>query len=90
MATLKDVAAMVAAKMEVTKKDAEAAVRATFEVIAETMKTEEVNIPNFGKFVAVEKEAREARNPQTGETIQVEAHKAPKFKASSVLKEAVR
>lgn len=90
MVSIKDVAALVAEKMDVTKKDAETAVRATFEVVAESMKTDEVSIPGFGKFVAVEKEARVGRNPQTGEEIQVPAHKSPKFKASSSLKEAIR
>ena len=51
---------------------------------------EEVKIANFGSFSVVDKPQREARNPQTGETIMVSAHKAPKFKYSNVVKAAVR
>ena len=43
----------------------------------------------FGKFEVVEKAESKRRNPQTGETIMVAAHKAPKFKAATALKEAV-
>jgi DNA-binding protein HU-beta len=50
---------------------------------------EKVNITNLGIFKIREKKARVARNPKTGESIQVPAKKAPKFIASKHLKEAV-
>lgn len=81
----------VAGELELTQKEVTAVVEATFATIADTMaEGEEVSIPNFGKFVAVTKAARECRNPQTGETFMSEEHMAPKFKPSSVLKEQVK
>ncbi len=50
---------------------------------------ESVNIAGFGEFEVVEKAESKRRNPQTGETIMVAAHKAPKFKAATALKEDV-
>ena len=52
-------------------------------------KGEEVSINGFGKFVVVEKAAREGLNPATGEKIKIKASKAPKFKASKTLKDLV-
>ena len=49
----------------------------------------EVEIHGFGKFSAVEKKARKARNPATGETIEVPARRSVRFKPSSTLKDAV-
>ena len=61
-----------------------------FDVIKEgVVLGEEVSIVGFGKFGVTERSAREGRNPQTGEKISIEASKSPKFKASSVFKDAV-
>jgi len=49
----------------------------------------EVLLPGVGKFTVKEKPARTGRNPQTGETIQIAARKAPAFSAAKVLKDAV-
>ena len=49
----------------------------------------EVQITGFGSFGVTERAARTGRNPQTGETLQIAASKAPKFKAGKALKEAV-
>lgn len=46
-----------------------------------------VNIPGFGSFQARTAAAREARNPQTGGTVQVPEKQLPKFSASSLLVE---
>ena len=50
---------------------------------------EEVQLPGFGKFYVREQKAREGKNPQTGETMQIEARKVPAFKAGKTLKESV-
>ena len=74
-----------------TKTDAEKAVEAVFETIAsELTKGEDVSIAGFGIFTAKMRAARTARNPRTGEPIQVPAMKVAKFKAGKALKEAVR
>lgn len=81
----------VATKTGFTKKDVKSAIDATFEIITETLVAgDSVGVTDFGKFDAPERAARESRNPQTGEPITVAAHKAPRFKPSSALKNAVK
>jgi DNA-binding protein HU-beta len=50
---------------------------------------EEVQLPGFGKFYVREQKAREGKNPQTGERMQIEARKVPAFKAGKTFKESV-
>mgnify|MGYP002510314455 CR=1 FL=1 len=72
------------------KKDAEDAVIAFMDVVKDSLiKGEKVSLSGFGTFEVVERAARTARNPKTGESIEVGASKSPKFKPSKSLKEAV-
>ena len=81
---------IVAAKAEVSKKDTDAVIKATFEAIAEAMaKGDKVSIIGFGNFEVRERAAREGLNPLTKEKITIAACKAPAFKAGKALKEAV-
>ena len=48
-----------------------------------------IQLVGFGTFEVSERAAREGRNPQTGETMKIEASKAPKFKAGKALKDMV-
>ncbi len=74
-----------------TKASAERAVDTIFNSIVETIKKgEEVSVAGFGIFSAKERAARTARNPRTGEAIQVPAMRVPKFRAAKALKDAVR
>lgn len=59
-------------------------------IIGAIKKNEKVNITGLGIFKLVDKKARIARNPKTGETVHVPARKAPKFLASKNFKEAVK
>ena len=43
----------------------------------------------FGTFKAKKREAREGRNPQTGEAVKIAARIAPGFKAGNKLKDAL-
>ena len=52
-------------------------------------KGEKVQLVGFGTFEVAERAAREGRNPQTGETMQIAASKSPKFKAGKALKDAI-
>ena len=82
--------AAVAAKTGLTKKDADRVVAATFETIAQAMANgDKVQISGFGIFEVKEREARVGRNPRTKEAIEIPASKAPVFKPSKLLKEAV-
>ena len=58
--------------------------------VSEALKAgEEVQLAGFGKFYVREQKAREGKNPQTGETIHMEARKVPAFKAGKAFKESV-
>ena len=82
--------AAVAEQAELSKKDAEKALKAFTDVIAaELVKGEKVQLVGFGTFEVSEREAREGRNPHTGEPMPIAASKAPKFKAGKALKDAV-
>ena len=82
--------AAIAEKTELTKKDAEAAVKAFAEVVTEELKKgEKIQIVGFGTFEVSQRKEREGRNPQTGETMKIAASKAPKFKPGKALKDAI-
>ncbi|AET65824.1 MULTISPECIES: HU family DNA-binding protein [Desulfosporosinus] len=81
----------VAEKADMSKKDAEKAVKAVFEVIEESLaQSEKVQLVGFGTFEVKERAARTGRNPQTKEEIQIPAAKVPGFKAGKALKDAVQ
>lgn len=85
-----ELVATVAEQADISKKDAEKALKAFVDVVTEEMKKgEKVQLVGFGTFEVSERAAREGRNPQTGKTMKIEACKAPKFKAGKALKDAV-
>ena len=82
--------AAVAEKAEISKKDSEKALKAFVDVVAEQLKAgDKVQLVGFGTFEVSERAAREGRNPQTGEAMQIAASKSPKFKAGKALKDAL-
>ena len=82
--------AAVAEKAEISKKDSEKALKAFIDVVTEQLKAgDKVQVVGFGTFEVSERAAREGRNPQTGETMKIEACKAPKFKAGKALNDAI-
>ena len=85
-----ELVAAMAEKTQLSKKDAEAALKAFVDVVSEEMKKgEKVQLVEFGTFEVSERAAREGRNPQTGETMTIAASKTPKFKAGKALKDLV-
>lgn len=89
--TKTDLIAAVAAKAEISKKDAEKAVASVLDVIGESLKAgEEIRLVGFGTFEVRERAAREGKNPATGEKIQIAASKVPAFKAGKALKDLVK
>ncbi|MBE5905738.1 MAG: HU family DNA-binding protein [Lachnospiraceae bacterium] len=85
-----ELVAVMADKAEISKKDAEKALKAFTEVVAEEMKKgEKVQLVGFGTFEVSERAARTGRNPQTGAEMNIPASKAPKFKAGKALKDMV-
>ena len=82
--------AAVAEKAEISKKDAEKAVKAFTDAVAEELaKGGKVQLVGFGNFEVSERPAREGRNPRTGETMTIEASKTPKFKPGKALKDEI-
>ena len=80
----------LAQKAEITKKDAEKAVNAFVDVVAEALKEgAKVQLVGFGTFEAKERPARVARNPRTGEEIKIEASKTASFKVGKALKDSI-
>ena len=85
-----ELVAAMAEKTELSKKDAEKALKAFTDVVAEELKKgEKVQLVGFGTFEVADREAREGRNPRTGETMTIAASKSPKFKAGKALKDSL-
>ena len=83
-----ELVAAMAEQAQISKKDAEAALKAFTDVVASELKANgKVQLVGFGTFEVSERAAREGRNPQTGETMTIAASKAPKFKAGKALKD---
>lgn len=82
--------AAVAEQAGISKKDAEKALKAFTDVVAEELKNGgKVQLVGFGTFEVTERAEREGRNPQTKKTITIPASKSPKFKAGKALKDMV-
>ncbi|PIQ69304.1 MAG: DNA-binding protein HU [Candidatus Tagabacteria bacterium CG03_land_8_20_14_0_80_41_22] len=78
-------------KLGGTKVAAEEIVDLVFDSITNSLKKEEeVSIAGFGIFTVKHRAARQARNPRTGEMVNVAAMKVPKFRAGKVLKDTVK
>ena len=83
-----ELVAAMADQAGISKKDAEAALKAFTDVVADELKKGgKVQLVGFGTFEVSERAAREGRNPKTKETIKIAASKAPKFKAGKALKD---
>ncbi len=77
--------------LNTTKVQAEQVVDKVFDSIVSGLKKgDEVSIAGLGIFSVKMRKARQARNPRTGETIQVPAMKVPKFRAAKALKDSVK
>ena len=77
-------------KSGLKKKEAEAALNAMTDVIAEALKAgDKIQLVGIGTFEVKERAAREGRNPKTGETIKIAASKHPAFTAGKALKDSV-
>ena len=85
-----ELVAAMAEQAGLSKKDAEAALKAITDVVSDELKNGgKVQLVGFGTFEVSERAAREGRNPQSGEVMKIAASKAPKFKAGKALKDLV-
>ena len=80
----------MAEKAGLTKADAARALDAMLAIVEDALKAgDKVTLVGFGTFATSKREAREGRNPKTGETVKIAARNAVTFKAGSKLKDAV-
>ncbi len=80
--------AAIAEQAGMSKKDAEKALKAFTDVVAEELKKDgKVQLVGFGTFEVSNRAAREGRNPQSGAAMKIAASKSPKFKAGKALKD---
>ena len=85
-----ELVAAMAEQAGLSKKDAEAALKAFTDVVSDELKNGgKVQLVGFGTFEVSERAAREGRNPQSGEVMKIAASKSPKFKAGKALKDLV-
>ena len=85
-----DLIKSVAKQMQMTQANASEAVKAIFDSITESLQQgDRVNLVGFGSFQAVQRAARQGRNPRTGEPISIPAATIPSFNAGKGLKDAV-
>lgn len=85
-----ELVAAIAEKAQITRKDADAALKAFTDVVSDDLKKgEKIQLVGFGTFEVSERPAREGRNPRTGETMTIAASKQPKFKPGKALKDAI-
>jgi DNA-binding protein HU-beta len=80
----------IAAKADLSRRDAESAVEAALNTIEEQLaRGGEITLTGFGKFHVASRSARTGRNPQTGAPIEIKASRVPRFSAGSKLKQVV-
>ena len=85
-----ELVAVMAEKSGISKKAAEAALKAFTEAVTKELKKgQKVQLVGFGTFEVAKRAAREGRNPQSGKVMKIPASKAPKFKAGKALKDEV-
>lgn len=81
----------IAKDASLSKADAGRALDTTIESIVKAMKKgDKVILVGFGTFSVSKRKARTGRNPRTGATLKIPAHKAPKFKSGKAFKDAVK
>lgn len=89
--TKADLIESVASKVDLPRATAERAVNTMFDDIVEALKQgDKVNVSGFGTFSVSERKARIGRNPKTGESIEIAASRAAKFKAGKTLKDCLK
>ncbi len=85
-----ELVAAIAQKANISKRDAENALTAFTDTVADALKKgDKVQLVGFGTFEVSSRSARTGRNPRTGETMTIAASKTPKFKAGKALKDSI-
>lgn len=88
--TKAEIAEKIQAKTGLTRKESAEILEAVFSVMKNTLESgEALKISGFGSFTVKQKKDRRGRNPQTGETITIDARRTLTFKPSALLRQAV-
>lgn len=88
--TKADIVERIHSSTGMTQKESMEMVEAVFSIMKSTLESgETLKLSGFGNFVVKQKNDRRGRNPQTGETITIEARRVLSFKPSSVLRDAI-
>ena len=88
--TKADIAERIQSQIGFTKKDSQDILESVLSLIKTTLETgEDVKISGFGKFEVKQKKDRRGRNPQTGDTILIDARRILSFRPSTLLKSAI-
>ncbi len=86
-----ELVAAIAAKADISKKDADKALAAMHATITDALKNDiKVQLIGFGTFETRQRAARKGKNPQTGAEVMIPAAKVPVFKAGKALKDTVK
>ena len=89
--TKADLVSKISEKSGLTKTDSEKALKAFQESVEDTLVSQgKLTLTGFGTFAVEQRKARNGRNPQTGEEIQIPACKVVKFRPGKILKDAVK
>jgi integration host factor subunit alpha len=85
-----DITKSICEKIGIPKKDCVCIVESVFDIIKDELdRGNDVMISGFGKWTMKSKRARVGRNPQTGETIKIDARKVVTFKGSNVMRDSI-
>lgn len=88
--TKSDIVEKIQEGTDLSKKESAEMMEAVFSIIKSTLETgEALKISGFGSFIVKQKADRRGRNPQTGETITIDARRIVTFKPSAVLRQAI-
>ena len=89
--TKAELIATIAKETDLTKSDAERTINSFLETVTKTLKKDgKLTLTGFGTFEVVKRKKRKGRNPQTGDVINIKAHKVVKFKPGKNLREKVK
>ena len=81
---------IIAREENITKKDVEKVINKAIDTIIQAVSDgEKVNIKSFGTFISRNRTERTGHDPRTGQSIIIEAHKTPSFKAGKAFKQSV-
>ena len=87
---ISDLAEKIAAEYKLSKSGAKSVVESVLAAITEAAASgEEVSLNGFGKFKVQDRPAREGRNPQSGETMNIAASRMLMFAAAKAVKDAL-